>query len=208
MFSGFIFTSNNFRKPCLKRESLSTLLTWFETHIQAPTSPDCATPRSKTPLQAYLQTISKKKKKKKRTKPQIVKREQSRWDRAHNPKSHPTPNRTDLVAPQHGRDHTHPLARSRRLKHWWDRAAWSTIEIAPQHWRDRTHDPPILDLSLSQSTSPFPSIVDHSLPPSLSSFDRIFEFNECFVLIFVSFKFIYWNFLLWNLFRSWENVKN
>ena len=62
MFSGFIFTSNNFRKPCLKRESLSTLLTWFETHIQAPTSPDCATPRSKTPLQAYLQTISKKKK--------------------------------------------------------------------------------------------------------------------------------------------------
>ena len=205
MFSGFIFTSNNFRKPCLKRESLSTLLTWFETHIQAPTSPDCATPRSKTPLQAYLQTISKKKKKKEPN-PKLWR--ESRVGEI----AHTTPNRTDLVAPQHRRDHTHPLARSRRLKHWWDRAAWSTIEIAPQHWRDRTHDPPILDLSLSQSTSPFPSIVDHSLPPSLSSFDRIFEFNECFVLIFVSFKFIYWNFLLWNLFRSWENgwenVKN
>ena len=38
------------------------------------------------------------------------------------------------------------------------------------------------------------------------------EFNECFFLIFVSFKFIYWNFLLWNLFgnweNGWENVKN
>ena len=67
MFSGFIFTSNNFRKPCLKRESLSTLLTQSKTHIQAhlsqaPASLDRATPRSKTHLQAYLQTISKKKK--------------------------------------------------------------------------------------------------------------------------------------------------
>ena len=46
------------------------------------------------------------------------------------------------------------------------------------------------DLSLSRSTSPFPSIVNHSLFLPLSPFHRIFEFNECFVLIFVSFKFI------------------
>ena len=60
----------------------------------------------------------------------------------------------------------------------------------PQHWQDRTHDPPMLDLSLSRSTSPFPSIVNHSLFLPLSPFHRIFEFNECFILIFVSFKFI------------------
>ena len=61
-----ILPSNNFRKPHLKRESLSTLLTRSKTHLQAP-----ATPRSKTHLQAYLQTISwrKKKKKKKGTEP-------------------------------------------------------------------------------------------------------------------------------------------
>ena len=41
--------------------------------------------------------------------------------------------------------HTHPI--SRRLK----------------HHRDRTHDPPMPDLSLSRSTSPFPSLVDHTL---------------------------------------------
>ena len=46
------------------------------------------------------------------------------------------------------------------------------------------------DLSLSQSTSPFPLIVDYSLFLPLSPFHRIFEFNECFVSIFVSFKFI------------------
>ena len=41
--------------------------------------------------------------------------------------------------------HTQPI--SRRLK----------------HHRDRTHDPPMPDLSLSRSTSPFPSLVDHTL---------------------------------------------
>ena len=59
-----ILPSNNFRKPHLKRESLSTLLTRSKTHLQAP-----ATPRSKTHLQAYLQTISWRKKKKKKKEP-------------------------------------------------------------------------------------------------------------------------------------------
>ena len=55
--------------------------------------------------------------------------------------------------------HTH-LAQSTPTR---SRAAWSTTKIAPQHRRDRTYDPPMLDLSLSRSTSPFPSLIDHSL---------------------------------------------
>ena len=126
MFSGFIFTSNNFRKPCLKRESLSTLLTWFETHIQAPTSPDCATPRSKTPLQAYLQTISKKKKKKKKNQtPNCEERAESVRSRTQpqitpNPKSHRS-RRTPAWARSHPSTcqiaPPEALVRSRSLKH-------------------------------------------------------------------------------------------
>ena len=68
-----IFPTNNFQKSHMKRESSSTLLTQSKTHIQAHlsqalASPDRAAPWSKTHLQAYLQTISRKKKKK-RTKP-------------------------------------------------------------------------------------------------------------------------------------------
>ena len=50
-----------------------------------------------------------------------------------------------------------------------------------------------------------------SLPPSLCLTEFLvltnvlFWFLFGFVLIFVCFKFIYWNFLLWNLFGSWEN---
>ena len=57
---------------------------------------------------------------------------------------------------------------------------------APQHRRDLStskssdpssmsfdpHDPPMPDLSLSRSTSPFPSLVDHSLFPLLSIWPR------------------------------------
>ena len=180
MFSGFIFTSNNFRKPCLKRESLSTLLTWFETHIQAPTSPDCATPRSKTPLQAYLQTISKKKKKK-RTKPQIVKREQSRWDRAHNPKSHWS-RRTPASARSHPSTcqiaPPEALVRSRSLKHHWD----CTPALA------RSHPWPTHTWSLSFSIYLSLSLNCRSLSSSLSLFiwpnfwvQWMFCFDFCFI---------------------------
>ena len=41
--------------------------------------------------------------------------------------------------------------------------------VAPQHRRDHTYDSPMPDLSLSRSTSPFPSIVNHSLFLTLSS---------------------------------------
>ena len=164
MFSGFIFTSNNFRKPCLKRESSSTLLTQSKTHIQAhlsqaPASLDRATPRSKTHLQAYLQTISRKKKNRTKSK----KREQSRQDRAHhNPRSHhriqPQYAPPPQIAPPHPIPErtTAPNPRS----HYF---------VAPQHLQDRTHDPPMPDLSLSRSTSPFPLIVDYSLFLTLSS---------------------------------------
>ena len=175
MFSGFIFTSNNFWKPCLKRESSSTLLTQSKTHIQAhlsqaPASLDRATPRSKTHLQAYLQTISRREKKKKKKKvPNPRSWRESRADKI----AHTTPDRTGLIAPQHWRDRTQPLARSnqplarlRRLKHWRDRTAWSTNEIAPM-----THSCPIslfLNIPL-----PFPQLLITLVLP-LSLFDRIF----------------------------------
>ena len=177
MFSGFIFTSNNFRKPCLKRESSSTLLTQSKTHIQAhlsqaPASLDRVAPQSKTHLQAYLQTISrreKKKKKEKKKEPNPRSWRESRADKI----AHTTPDRTGLIAPQHWRDRTQPLARSnqplarlRRLKHRRDRIAWSTNEIAPM-----THSCPIslfLNIPL-----PFPQLSITLVLP-LSPFDRIF----------------------------------
>ena len=69
-----ILPSNNFWKPHLKRElehtpymvqnpSPSSPQPSSNQPSQAPASPDRAAPRSKTHLQAYLQTISKKKKK-------------------------------------------------------------------------------------------------------------------------------------------------
>ena len=103
-----ILPSNNFWKPHLKRENSSTLLTRSKTHIQAHLSQalaslDRAAPWFKTHLQAYLQTISRKKKRKKEpnqeqeervelarscTQPQIA-------------PPHPTLDRTDEIAPQH-----------------------------------------------------------------------------------------------------------
>ena len=50
-----------------------------------------------------------------------------------------------------------------------------------------------------------------SLPPSLHLTEILVLTNVFFlllfgfILIFVCLKFIYWNFLLWNLFGSWEN---
>ena len=62
------------------------------------------------------------------------KKEQSEWAKStHNPRSHQS-------------RRTPALARSHCLK----------------HRRDCSHDPPMPDLSLSRSTSPFPLIVDHS----------------------------------------------
>ena len=83
------------------------------------------------------------------------------------------------------------------LPHLQDHA----VEVASQHRRDRaakivTHDPPMTDLSLSRSTCPFPSIFDHSLFLPLSVWPNCLSLTNGFVLIFVSFKFIYCNFLL------------
>ena len=59
-----------------------------------------------------------------------------------------TPNRTTTPNPRlHRSYHTPAPARLCHLK----------------HHRDHTHDPPMPDLSLSRSTPPFPSIVNHSL---------------------------------------------
>ena len=49
-----------------------------------------------------------------------------------------------------------------------------------------THDPPMTNLSLSRSTSLFPSIFDHSLFLSLSVWPNFFSLMNGFVLIFVS----------------------
>ena len=121
---GLILPSNNFRKSHLKRESSSTLLTRSKTHIQAHLNQASTSlaklrpaqiippPWSKTHFQAYLQTIFKKKKgnrtkSKNRTPDRIT---------ASNPKitpqpqiapTHPTLNRTNLVASQHRRDRNH-----------------------------------------------------------------------------------------------------
>ena len=160
-----IFPTNNFQKSHLKRESLSTLLTRSKTHIQAhlsqaPASPNCAVLWSKTHLQAYLQTISKKKK-----------NEPRKESRAGKIAHTTTPDRT-IVSNLRLHHHTQP-------------------QIAPFSSHPSIDEiTPMLDLSLSRSTSLFPSIVNHSLFLPLSPFHRIFEFNECFVLIFVSFKFI------------------
>ena len=103
-----IFPSNNFRKSHLKRESLSTLLTRSKTHIQAhpsqaPVSPNCAALWSKTHLQAYLQTISKKKKKKKNRTPNCEERVEPARLRTQPQIAppHTTPDHTGLIAPQH-----------------------------------------------------------------------------------------------------------
>ena len=172
MFSGFIFTSNNFRKPCLKRESSSTLLTQSKTHIQAhlsqaPASLDRATPRSKTHLQAYLQTISKKKKESNPRSQKEIRAGEI---------AHTTPHRITAPNPRSHRSHRTPtLARSHPAT---CEIEPTTCKIAPpkaparshrlKHQRDHTHDPLMPNLSLSQYTSPFPSIVVHSRPPSLS----------------------------------------
>ena len=164
-----IFPTNNFQKSHMKRESSSTLLTQSKTHIQAHlsqalASPNRAAPWSKTHLQAYLQTISRKKKK--RTKPRS--RRESRAGEiantttpdhttASNPKSH---HRTQ---PQIALVSSHP----------------NTGEIAPM-----THPCPIsLFLVLPL---PFPQL-SITLFSSLSPFDQVFEFNKYFVLIFVWF---------------------
>ena len=126
-----ILPSNNFRKPHLKREISSSLLTLSKTHIQAHlnqalASPDCVAPLSKTHLQAYLQTIFKKKKKKESNQEQEEKVEPTRSrTQPQIAPPHLTPDCTGLVAPQHRRDLTPALARLRHLK----------------HQRDRTYDP-------------------------------------------------------------------
>ena len=63
-------------------------------------------------------------------------------------------------------------------------------EIAPQHCRDRAteivaHDPPMIDLSLSRSTCPFPLIFNHSLRLSLSIWPNCLSLRNGFVFIFV-----------------------
>ena len=81
----------------------------------------------------------------------------------------------------------------------------NTCEIVPPEGPPRSHPWPTHARSLSLDLPlPFPQL-SITLSSSLSPFDRVSKFNECFVLIFVCFKFIYWNFLLWNLFESWEN---
>ena len=161
MFSSFIFTSNNFWKPCLKRESSSTLLTQSKTHIQAHLSQ----------APASLDREERVKLTRSSTQPQIA-------------PPHLTPDRIGLIAPQHRRDRTQPLARSnqplarlRRLKHRRDRIAWSTNEIAPM-----THSCPIsLFLNIP---FPFPQLSITLVLP-LSPFDRIFSsMNVLFWFLF------------------------
>ena len=97
-----IFPTNNFQKSHMKRESSSTLLTQSKTHIQAHlsqalASPDRAAPWSKTHLQAYLQTISRKKKKKKELNQDQEERVEPARSRTPQPQiapQHPTPART------------------------------------------------------------------------------------------------------------------
>ena len=103
-----------------------------------------------------------------------------RESRASELEAHTTPDRTTAPNPRlHRSHHTPALVRSRRLKHCWD----------------RTHDPHPCPISLFLDLPlPFPQL-SITLSSFFSQFDQIFEFNECFVLIFVSFKFI-------NLFRS------
>ena len=186
MFSGFIFTSNNFRKPCLKRESSSTLLTQSKTHIQAhlsqaPASLDRAAPRSKTHLQAYLQTISRREKKKKKRYQTLDREERVEPTRSRTQpqiapvSSHPN---TGEIAPSHLRD---------RTNHLQDCATWSTGEIAPPEAPTRSHPWPTHAQSLSFSIYLSLSLNCRSLSSSLSL--RLTEF------------FSSMNVLFWFLFR-------
>ena len=120
-----ILPSNNFWKPHLKRESLSSLLTLSKTHIQAHlnqalASPDCVAPLSKTHLQAYLQTIFQKK----RTEPRA--RRESRADEI----VHTTPDRTTTPNPRLHRSRCTPAP---------TRSHPSTCEIAPLEAPARSH---------------------------------------------------------------------
>ena len=155
-----ILPSNNFQKSHLKKESSSTLFTQSKTHIQAHLSQAPASLDRATPRSKTHLQAYLQTISKK-------KKHQEQEERVEPLRSRAQPQ----IAPPH------PTLNRTSL-------------VAPQHRRDHTHDQPMPDLSLSRSTSPFPSIVDHSLFLPLSLFHRIFEFNECFVLIFVSFKFI------------------
>ena len=113
-----------------------------------------------------------------------------------------TPDRTTAPNPRSHRSRRTPApTRSRRLKHRWDRATCSTTEIAPQHRWDRTHDPPMPYLSLSQSTSPFPSIVNHSLfLPLLRFTEFLSSMNVLFWFLFLLsllLKFSITKFVVW-----------
>ena len=152
---------------------MSTLLTQFKTHIQAYlnqalASLDRAIPQSKTHLQAYLQTISRKKKKKQKESNPRSRREGRVVEIAHT-----TLDRTGLVAPQHRRDHTQPLARSHL----------ATCEIAPPEAPPRSH-PNTSEIAPMTHPCPISHCLDlHLLFPQLpitlfhplSLFDRIFE---------------------------------
>ena len=72
----------------------------------------------------------------------------------------------------------------------------TSLRLHPYTAEIVAHDPPMTDLSLSRSTYPFPPIFDHSLFLPLSVWPNCLSLMNDFVLIFVFFKFIYWNFLL------------
>ena len=118
-------------------------------------------------------------------------------------------------------------------KHHWDRTPapehrrdWSTSKSSnPRPWAPIP--PPWALIHIHELRSTWPTHARSlsfsiylslsltcrslSLPPSLRLTEFLvltnvlFWFLFGFVLIFVCFKFIYWNFLLWNLFGSWEN---
>ena len=132
-----IFPSNNFRKSHLKRESLSTLLTRSKTHIQAHLSQAPASPNCAVLWsKTHLQAyLQTISKKKKTNQGKRVEPARSRTPQPQIALSYPTPNYT-----------TTPNPKSHHSR----------------HTPTRLHPCPI-SLLISQSTSPFPSIVNHSL---------------------------------------------
>ena len=109
MFSGFIFTSNNFQKPCLKREKeLEHTPHTVQNPYPSSPQPSSSQPRScrptvQNPSPSLPSNHFQKKKKKKNRTPNCEERVEPARLRTQPQIAppHTTPDHTGLIAPQH-----------------------------------------------------------------------------------------------------------
>ena len=140
MFSGFIFTSNNFQKPCLKREKeLEHTPHTVQNPYPSSPQPSSSQPRScrptvQNPSPSLPSNHFQKKKKKKEPNPKL--RRESRAGEI----AHTTPDRTTAHNPRSHRSHRTPAS---------VRSHPATCEITPPEAQGRSHPRPTHARSLS-----------------------------------------------------------